>query len=157
MFKRLACSFHNPLKLKHCVLTKTTNTETKDPTDIPHSEPLTVKVKPTFLNGFPASGLYGDCTSWWKNIPKDPRLAYSSPWPSTVSSFLWASSYNCAKYQQDVSSDTLTFQLSPSLSHKDALVLSETEERMKKRWRMKKQGRINIYKTDNETPESSTC
>lgn len=95
----------------------------------------------------------------WENIPEDPRIGSFSSffWPCTVFWLLWASN-NCAKYQQDIPPDTLTFQLSPLLSHKDALVLSERDNL--KQHRMKTEKRFNIserFKEETLLNVSNNC
>lgn len=100
----------------------------------------------TFLNKLPSELCHEHAMRTFQKTQESDSPS-SLFWPSTVFwlSFLWASN-NCAKYQQAIPPDTLTFQLSTLLSHKDALVLSVMDnlKKQRKRCRMKLEKRFNI-------------
>lgn len=115
-----------------CMLTHTANTWadngfqwTRPSTNIPNSKSLPVKVTPNISKQTSIRTLSRTCD---ENIPEDLRIGSSifSFLTLYCLSLLWASN-NSAKYQQAIPPDTLTFQLSPLLSHKDTLVLSEMD------------------------------
>lgn len=113
---------------KHCVFTQTANTAA-------HKDPQRTKSQT-----FQSQHSQGD-----PNISK-PASTRTPSWPCIVNERPFQKIQQCdvlsltlaaplfspalqitAKYQQDVPPDTLTFQLSPLLSHNDSLVLSETD------------------------------
>lgn len=109
----------------------------------------------TFLNKLPSELCHEHAMRTFQKTQESDSPS-SLFWPSTVFwlSFLWASN-NCAKYQQAIPPDTLTFQLSTLLSHKDALVLSVMDnlKQQRKRCRMKLEKRFNISVEAGDTSE----